>query len=121
MRVLVQHERSMVVQVWTLGHLLRAEGVPLQLWTLLGEAVLFTEVGDALLGLKNLFLSHALQSLLPVLVHMDLELVKEVSWLDVRAVFVEDGAVFDIRLVEGGVLMCFYRRKRILWLSREVI
>ena len=90
MRVLVQHERSLVVQVWTLCHLKRAEGVPLQLWSLLGETVLLTEVGDALFGLKNLLLSHALQSLLPVLVHMDLELVHEVSRLDVRAIFVKD-------------------------------
>ena len=44
--------------------------------------------------------------------HVDLELVKEVLGLDVRAVFVENVAVFDIRLAEDGVLMCFARRKR---------
>ena len=75
---------------WTLRHLLRAKGVPLELRSFLGEAVLLTEVSDALLGLNDLLLSHALQSLLPVLVHMDLELVDEVLGFDVRAVFVED-------------------------------
>ena len=45
--------------------------------------MLLTEVSDALLVLNDLLWCHALQSLLPVLVHMDLELVKEVPGLDV--------------------------------------
>ena len=60
--------------------------------------MLLSEMSDALLSFKDLFLCHALESLLPVLVHVDLELVKEVLGLDVRAVFVENVAVFDIRL-----------------------
>ena len=72
--------------------------------------MLLSEMSDALLSLKDLFFCHALESLLPVLVHVDLELVKEVLGLDVRAVFVENVAVFDIRLAEDGVLMCFVRR-----------
>ena len=72
--------------------------------------MLLSEMSDALLSFKDLFLCHALESLLPVLVHVDLELVKEVLGLDVRALFVENVAVFDIRLAEDGVLMCFVRR-----------
>ena len=85
------------------------KSIPLQLRTL-GEAVFLTEMSDALLCLEDLCLCHALQSLLPVLMHMDLELVEEISWLDVRAILVEYVAVLDVWLLQGGVLMCFVRR-----------
>ena len=74
------------------------KSVPLKLWTLLGEAVFLTEMSDALLSLKDFLLCHALESLSPVLMHMDLELVKKVLGLDVRAILVENVPVFDIRL-----------------------
>ena len=79
--------------------------------------MLLSEMSDALLSLKDLFFCHALKSLLPVLVHVDLELVKEVLGLDVRAVFVENVPVLDIRLAEGGVLMHFYRREMVILFS----
>ena len=72
--------------------------ISLQLRSLLREAVLLAEMSDALLSLKDFFLCHSLESLLPVLVHVDLKLVKEVLGLDVRAVFVENVPVLDIRL-----------------------
>ena len=91
------------------------ERVPLELWSLLGKAVLLAEVSDALLSLKDLLLVHALQGLLPVLMHMDLKLVKKVLGLDVRAILVKDVPVFDIWLTQSGVLMCFEWRKRVFW------
>ena len=68
--------------------------------------MLLTEVHHALFGLKDLLLGHALESLGPVLVHVDLESVQEVLGFDVRSVFVEDVSVFDIWLAEHGLLMC---------------
>ena len=53
--------------------------------------------------------------------HVDLELVKEVLGLDVRAVFVENVAVFDIRLAEDGVLMCLNWRKMVILLILQVM
>ena len=102
----------MFLLVWTLCNLMRGalEGVSVELWSLLGKAVLLTEVSDALLSLKDFLLCHALQGLLPVLMHMDLKLVKKVLGLDVRAIFVKDVPVFDIRLTQSGVLMCFAGR-----------
>ena len=97
------------------------KSVSLELRSLLGEAVLLAEMSDALFCLKDLFLCHALQSLLPVLMHMDLELVKEVLGLDVGAVFVENIPVFDIRRAQDGVLMCFDRRKMVILFSMDII
>ena len=79
--------------------------------------MLLAEMSDALLSLKDLFLGHSLKGLLPVLVHVDLELVKEILGLDVRAVFVENIPVLDIRRAEGGVLMSFYRREMVILFS----
>ena len=63
---------------------------------------------DALFGLDDFRLCHALKSLLPVLVHMDLELVEEISWLYVGAILIEDVAVSDKGfLAECRMLMCF--------------
>ena len=45
--------------------------------------MLLPEVGNAFFCLLDLFCGHSLQSLLPVLVHMDLELVEEILGLDV--------------------------------------
>ena len=45
--------------------------------------MLFFEVGHALFCLLDLFGSHSLQGLNTVLVHMDLELVKEIFGLDI--------------------------------------
>ena len=58
---------------WTLSHLRSGalESVSLEGGPLLGEAVLLAEMSDALLCLKDLFLCHSLQGLLPVLVHVN--------------------------------------------------
>ena len=96
------------------------KSISLKLRSLLRKAMLLAEMSDALFCLKDFCLCHALQSLLPVLMHMDLEPLKEVLGLDVRAVFVKNVPVFDIRLSQGGVLMCFDWRKVVVLFSREV-
>ena len=119
MRILVEHGFMFVLWLnWTLGHLMRnaLESVSLELRTLLGEAFLLAEMSDALLSSKDLFLRHALQSLLPVLVHVNLELLKKVLGLYVRAVFVKNVPVLDIRLAQDGVLMCLDRWKVVILL-----
>ena len=93
----------------------------LELWRFLGESVLLSEMSNALLGLNDLLLCHTLESLHPVLVHVDLELVKEVPGLDVRAVLVENVPVFDIRCTQNGLLMCFDWRKVVVMSSLKVI
>ena len=76
--------------------------------------MLLPEVGDTFFCLLDLFFGHSLQSLLPVLVHMDLELVEEILGLDVRAIFLENLAILDKRLVEDGLLKgCQWRNVQI--------
>ena len=54
---------------------------------------------DAFFCFNDLLLSHALEGLLAVLVHMDLELVHEALGLNVRSVLVE-----NVLVPEKGLL-----------------
>ena len=82
-----------------------------ELRSFLREPMLLTEMSNALLSLYDFLLCHTLEGLHSVLMHVDLELVKEVLGLNVRAVLVENIPVFDIRRAQNGLLMCFDRRK----------
>ena len=82
-----------------------------ELRSFLREPMLLTEMSYALLSLHDFLLCHTLEGLHSVLMHVDLELVKEVLGLNVRAVLVENIPVFDIRRAQNGLLMCFDRRK----------
>ena len=77
---------------------------------------------DAFLCFNDLLLRHALKGLLPVLMHMDLELVHEALGLDVRAILVEDILVPDKGLfAKCGVLMHFNWRKMMIDLSCNIL